>query len=65
LYSSFALGETAFANDHTVRDADQFHFGEHHPRTLVAVVEQNVDAGAASVRRRGHRPPPALASLLA
>jgi hypothetical protein len=48
LYSSFAFGQTALADDHPVRDADQFHFGEHHPRAFVAVVEQDVDAGLTS-----------------
>src|SRR5690242_16597355 len=37
--------EPPFADDHPVRDPDQFHVREHHAGTLVAVVEEELDAG--------------------
>jgi hypothetical protein len=35
---------------YAVRDADQFHVGEHDARALVAVIEHDIDAGGFSVR---------------
>ncbi len=40
----FAGGDAAIAHDHAVRNADEFGIRELDARTLVAVVEQNVDS---------------------
>ena len=38
-------GETAFADDNSMRDSHQLGIGEFDPRTGIAVVEQHIEAG--------------------
>ncbi len=49
LVFDLALLQSALADHDAMRNADQFHVGEHHARPLVAVVEQHVEAGGREI----------------
>ena len=59
-YSSVPAVEAALADDHAMRNAEQFGVGELDPGTGIAIVVQYVDAGGAELGierlgRRAHR----------
>src|SRR5574343_1921013 len=49
LVLDLAFLQAALADHHAMRDADQFHVGEHYAGALIAVVQHDVDAGLLQV----------------